>query len=171
MQWWIVWVQVAGVLNIFIFLKDKHNSTGSIYRKNLSLIWSVLNDLSRTRLSRRRMIWLHLHPLPPPVSILSLILSFLCVAFELTYGRGVGGGGGAKSCDGKKAWSCINHSLLSACASFCASFLLLLLVNLVGLLTALKNPVKWKQHYAIGSVYRFPTCVVCCKHLIRLYPH
>ncbi len=33
---------------------------------------------------------------------------------ELTYGRGGGGGGGAKSYDGEKAWSSINHSILSA---------------------------------------------------------
>ncbi len=49
-----------------------------------------------------RMIWLLPHPLlPSPVSKLSLF--FLCVA--LSDGRGRGGGEGAKSRDGDKAWS------------------------------------------------------------------
>jgi hypothetical protein len=30
----------------------------------------VLNDLQRTRLCRRRLIWLLPHPLPPPVNML-----------------------------------------------------------------------------------------------------
>ncbi len=48
---------------------------------------------------------------PPPVSKLSL---FLCVAGRAYWrGRGEMGGGGAKSYDGEKAWSCINYSILS----------------------------------------------------------
>ncbi len=38
----------------------------------------------------------------------------LCVAVELTDGRGAGEvGGGAKPYDGENAWSSINHSILS----------------------------------------------------------
>jgi hypothetical protein len=52
------------------------------------------------------------HPLPS-ASCLSFQSS--CVSpVELTYVRGGGGGGGAKSYDGEKAWSSINHSILSA---------------------------------------------------------
>jgi hypothetical protein len=58
------------------------------------------------------MIRLHAHPLPPsPVTKLYLFLSLsMCVAGRayLTEGRG----GEAKSYDGEKAWSSINHSIL-----------------------------------------------------------
>jgi hypothetical protein len=58
------------------------------------------------------MIWLLPHPLPSPfpaASCLSFSV-FLCVARE----RGEWGVGGAKSYDGEKAWSSIDHSILSA---------------------------------------------------------
>jgi hypothetical protein len=74
----------------------------------------VLNDLKRTRLSCSQMIRLLAHPLPPsPVSKLFLLLILPCMSpVELTDGRGVGGVG-AKSYDGEKTWSPINHSILS----------------------------------------------------------
>jgi hypothetical protein len=57
--------------------------------------------------------WFDLAPrtlLPSLVSKLSLFLSLPCVSpVELTDGRGGKGGGGAKSYDGEKAWSSINH--------------------------------------------------------------
>jgi hypothetical protein len=69
-----------------------------------------------TRLSRRPLIWLHPHPLPhSPVRKLSLYLS-LPVSHRsslLTGEEGEGGGGGAKSYDGEKVWSSVNHSMLS----------------------------------------------------------
>ncbi len=55
-------------------------------------------------------------PSPSPVRKLSLFLSLpVCFANRAyTVGTGVEGGGrGAKSYDGKKAWSSINHSKLS----------------------------------------------------------
>jgi hypothetical protein len=46
--------------------------------------------------------------------VVSLFQSFCVSAVELPDGRGGGGGGGgAKSCDGEKAWSFQNHSILS----------------------------------------------------------
>ncbi len=48
-------------------------------------------------------------PLPSSVSKLSLFLRLLCVAGR----EGKGGGGGAKSYGGQKAWSSVNHSILS----------------------------------------------------------
>ncbi len=52
------------------------------------------------------MIWLVLHPLPPsPVTSLYFFV-FLCVACRP-------GGGGAKSYNNEKAWSSINHLILS----------------------------------------------------------
>ncbi len=61
-------------------------------------------------LSRRRIIWLLPFPSPSPVSKLSLPVS----PVELTDGSALGeDGGGAKSCDGEKAWSSINYTILS----------------------------------------------------------
>ncbi len=49
----------------------------------------------------------------PSASCLSFSV-FLCVAGRAYWReRRVGGGDGAKSCDGEKAWSSINHSILS----------------------------------------------------------
>jgi hypothetical protein len=52
-----------------------------------------------------------LAPSPSPVSKLSLFLSLPVSPVELTDGRE---GVGAKSYDGEKAWSSINHAILSA---------------------------------------------------------
>ncbi len=54
-------------------------------------------------------------PSPSPVSKFLSLSVFLCVAGRAYWlERGdVGGGGGAKSYDGEKAWSSINHSILS----------------------------------------------------------
>jgi hypothetical protein len=51
----------------------------------------VLNDLQRTRLSRRRMIWLHTQPLLPPLSRLKVVSLFQSYGLFLT-GVGLGGG-------------------------------------------------------------------------------
>ena len=65
---------------------------------------------SAPRLSSR--VWSLDHPLPS-ASCLSFSV-FLCVAGRAYWReRRVGGGDGAKSCDGEKAWSSINHSILS----------------------------------------------------------
>ncbi len=76
----------------------------------------VLNDLQRARLSCGRMIRLHTHPIhpPSPVSILSLFLSLPeCRRSSSLREEGGRGGRGAESYDRKKAWSSINHSVLS----------------------------------------------------------
>ncbi len=54
-------------------------------------------------------------PPPSPISKLSLFLSqsFCMSPVELTLWGGGGGGHGAKSNDREKAWSSINHSMLS----------------------------------------------------------
>jgi hypothetical protein len=64
------------------------------------------------------MIWLLVNPCrPPPPSPFSKFLSlkFLVSPAELTGGGGGGErvGDGAKSYDGEKSWSSINHSILS----------------------------------------------------------
>ncbi len=84
----------------------------------------VLNNLGRTRLSRRSMIWPLTPPPLPPVSELSLFLSLpVCRRSSLlTEERGEGGGGGAKSYASEEALSSINHLILS-------EFLLLLLLD------------------------------------------
>ncbi len=58
----------------------------------------------------------HPPPPPPPVSKLSLFLSLLVYRRSrfLTGEEEGSGGRGAKSYDREKAWSSINHSLLSA---------------------------------------------------------
>jgi hypothetical protein len=63
-------------------------------------------------LSRRQMIWLLPHPLPPySVSnqVVSLFSLFVCRRSSLLMGEG---GGRAKSYDSEKAWSSRNHSIL-----------------------------------------------------------
>jgi hypothetical protein len=64
-----------------------------------------------TMLSHRHMIWLY----PPfPLSRQQVFQSSFVSPVELSYWRVEGGGGrGTKSYDGEKAWSSINHSLLS----------------------------------------------------------
>ncbi len=78
----------------------------------------VLNELWRTRLSRRRMMWLLAHPLPPLPSAISTGDTQEDWERETTcwQERGVGGawgGGEAYPDDGEKAWFSINHSILS----------------------------------------------------------
>ncbi len=68
----------------------------------------VLNDLQRTRLTPRRMIWF---PLPPLPSANCLFSQSSCVTrFELTDGREWGR---SQIIRQRKAWCSINHSLLS----------------------------------------------------------
>jgi hypothetical protein len=63
------------------------------------------------------MIWLFLHPLSPLTSASWLSFSvFLFVAGRDYYRAGRGVVGGAKSSDGEKAWSSLNHSILSGCS-------------------------------------------------------
>ncbi len=79
-----------------------------------TFIQRVLNDLWRTRLSCRRMIWLLPRPLPPsPVNKLSLFLSLpVCCRSSLLTGERGRVWGRAKSYNGEKASSSINHSIL-----------------------------------------------------------
>ncbi len=72
----------------------------------------VLNDLGRTRLSRRRMNGFLPHPLLPRPSASCLSFSaFLCVADRASWRER--GRGGAKSYDGEKAESSLDHLLCS----------------------------------------------------------
>jgi hypothetical protein len=52
-------------------------------------------------------------PYPPHPSVITLSLSSYVLLVELTDGEGGGGGRGAKSYDGEKAWSSTKHSILS----------------------------------------------------------
>ncbi len=69
----------------------------------------VLNDLKRTRLSCRHMIWIL--SLIFLQKVVSLSQSFCVSLVELIEGRGEGGGWKSQIF-GKKTWSPINHSLL-----------------------------------------------------------
>jgi hypothetical protein len=63
------------------------------------------------------MIWLHAYPLLPPLPSVSRLAAHRKTEKErqhLSAWRGRGGGQGAKSFDRKKAWSSINHLILSA---------------------------------------------------------
>ena len=74
-----------------------------------------MNDLLRTRLSCRCMIWLLAH-LPAPISrsqVVSLSQSSYMSPVELTNGRGGRSEGGAKSYNHEKAWSSIYYPILS----------------------------------------------------------
>jgi hypothetical protein len=76
----------------------------------ISSVQRVLHDLKRTRLSRRRIIWLLVHPLTSQQVV--CFSQYSCVSLvEKGGGRG---GSGAKSCDGEEAWSSKNPSVLSA---------------------------------------------------------
>ncbi len=57
--------------------------------------------------------WVLPHLLPPPFSKLSLFLSLHVSIGEITDRKGGREGGGANSYDREKAWSSINHSILS----------------------------------------------------------
>ncbi len=71
------------------------------------------------------MIWLLPHPLLPTIpsaSCLSFSV-FLCGAGRVYWLGGMGWDGrGAKSYDGEKAWSSINHSILSAIIGNCIAW-------------------------------------------------
>jgi hypothetical protein len=81
----------------------------------ICLCQRVLNDLKRTRLSHRHMIWFLLHPPPPsPVSMHDQRhRGRLRKRDNLLMGGGGGDGGGAKPYDSGKVWSSINHSIFS----------------------------------------------------------
>ncbi len=78
----------------------------------------VLNYLQRTKLSHRHIIWFPSAPPPPPlpspVSNWSLFLTLPVCRWSslLAEEGGKGGGGGAKTYGGEKAWSSINRSIL-----------------------------------------------------------
>ncbi len=83
------------------------------------LFFILLNYLQRTRLYRRLMIWLLPRPLPPSLpSVNSTCDTQEDWERETTCwrerGKEWGLSWGAKSYDGEKAWSSINHSILSA---------------------------------------------------------
>ncbi len=78
-----------------------------------SLNQRVLNGLYMTRLSRYRMIRLLPHPFPTISDIDRRHTGRMRKRDNLLTEKGGGGGGGAKSCDGEKAWTSINHSILS----------------------------------------------------------
>jgi hypothetical protein len=87
------------------------NGVGPLLSSYVYIQRVLLNDLWRTRRSRRPIIWLHPHPYPHS-SVSKLDRRHL--GDSLLTGEGKGKGGGAKSYDGEKAWSSINHSILSA---------------------------------------------------------
>jgi hypothetical protein len=93
----------------FFYLQTVH-STYSVQQRVLNI-----ECLERTKLSCGRMIRLHAHPLPPfPVSNFSVFLSLpVCRRSSLLTREGGGDGRGAKSYGREKAWSSINHSVLS----------------------------------------------------------
>ncbi len=91
-------------------------NSASTYDSDRINVWKqrVLNDLLRTRLSRRRMSFLL--PLPPFPSlsrqqVVSLSQSSWVSLVELADGEGGVGKGGAKSYDCEKAWSSTNHPI------------------------------------------------------------
>ncbi len=71
----------------------------------------VWNDLQRTRLFCLRMIWLISHPLSQPFPVNKLDSDILYRKRQDVGRRWGEGGGGAKSYDGERAWSSINHSI------------------------------------------------------------
>ena len=95
-------------------------SLGTVHVSWVAVYWAgqrVLNDLLRARLSRGgRMIWLLAYPLPPLPSVSSTDDSLEDRGNLLTgeKKRGKRGGQGEKlNHNRKKAWSSINHSVLS----------------------------------------------------------
>jgi hypothetical protein len=78
---------------------------------------------------RGRMIRLHAQTLPPsPISKLDRRhIGRLRKRGNLLKEEGEGGGRGAESCERKKAWSSINHSILSMLCSGFVDWLLLML--------------------------------------------
>ncbi len=82
--------------------------------KGWSTSQRVLNDLQRTRISCRRMIWLLAHPLRPPLPSGMLDRRHtIRLRKRDNVPKGGGGGDGAKSNDGRKVQSSTNHSILS----------------------------------------------------------
>jgi hypothetical protein len=74
--------------------------------------------IKKEKASRRHIIWLLPQPLPPlpserPTGDRQEDLERETIADT---GEEVGGGGGAKSYDGEKAWSSVNYSILSGCS-------------------------------------------------------
>jgi hypothetical protein len=62
------------------------------------------------------MIWLHPNHLSCQLWFSVFLSLSACHRSSLLAGWGGGGGGVAESCDGEKAWSSINHSILSVSA-------------------------------------------------------
>jgi hypothetical protein len=89
------------------------------WRRMLYVSQRVLDDFAKTRLSRRRIIWLLSHPLPHSAFDSRLDRRQIARLKKrdnlLTRGGRRRPRGGAKSYDGEKAWSSINHSILSGC--------------------------------------------------------
>jgi hypothetical protein len=92
------------------------NQLTDVGKRGDSVGQRVLNDLWRAMLSRGRMIWLLAHPFPPLPSESSTGDKQEDRERETSCWREGGegwGGRGAESYDRKKAWSSINHSILS----------------------------------------------------------
>jgi hypothetical protein len=90
----------------------------------VSLLQRVFNDLSRARSSRGSMIWLLGHLLPPsPVSKLDRQHAGRLRKRDNLLTGGGRGGRGAESHDRRKAWSSIQHSMLSGLNKDRAPFL------------------------------------------------
>jgi hypothetical protein len=77
-----------------------YNAVEKLYIFFLTQTQKVLNDLERTRLSRRNMNWLHPHPSPQHVVSLSRSLR---IGNELANGGGVGVGEEPNHTRGEKA--------------------------------------------------------------------
>ncbi len=101
------------IISIPMHFKKLHqtNFANSVLSKNITTTQRVLNDLEDQAFLLSYDFWLLPHPLPPTsVSKLSLFLMLPVSRHAVSL---LTGGWGAKSCDGEKAWSSINHPILN----------------------------------------------------------
>jgi hypothetical protein len=108
---YVPYTVVISLRNITEIIISKLDSVRGCERV-VQRVWNVYRG--PCKLSRRRMIWLRPHTLPPPLPSGSWFSYsvFLCVASQAYRGEEEGGGG-AKSYDDEKAWSSTNYSILS----------------------------------------------------------
>ncbi len=121
----------------------------------------VLNNLWRTQISRRRMIWLPPNPLPPfsRKKILSLFQPFCVSPVELTDERGGRVWGGAKSYNDEKAWLSISHSILSILSNF--SYFTNSSLNHNTTLTVLDSDWGWENRKIDNLFFSAPAVLLC----------